>query len=101
MNGLFTKYSHAMSRGEIVSGWACRASTLHMASGAAWVTIEGSMDDYWLSAGDMLPVSPGRLVVVEADQMACRITVRSQNTPDTRINLRHRIGALMHRHACA
>jgi hypothetical protein len=67
MRGLFTNESLVIGAGEAVSGIASQAQTLHVASGRAWITIEGMSHDYWLSAGDTFSVAPGRLIVIEAD----------------------------------
>jgi hypothetical protein len=84
MNGLFTKYSHALGSGEVLSGVARQGQSLHMISGSAWITVEGEPDDHRLSAGEMLNIPPGRLVVVEADQGTSRIDIRPAKQPDAR-----------------
>ncbi|MBR7794228.1 DUF2917 domain-containing protein [Undibacterium sp. FT147W] len=41
--------------------------TLHIHRGLVWVTVEGDETDYWLRAGDLLPLPPLRHAVIEAD----------------------------------
>lgn len=76
MGELFTKNSHVISHGQILTGVASQAKTVHVASGLAWITIEGMPDDYWLHPGDDLSILPGRLVVIEAERGASRIDIR-------------------------
>lgn len=67
MRGLFTNQSLVIPAGQAVSGIAGRTQTLHVVHGHVWITVEGMPHDYWLSAGDTFDVTPGRLIVVEAD----------------------------------
>jgi len=66
MRGLFTNASFYLAPGEVLAGRTRKPRILHIMRGGAWVTIEGVLDDYWLTTGDALPVATGRLVVVEA-----------------------------------
>jgi hypothetical protein len=43
-------------------------------AGRVWLTVEGVPDDHWLAAGESVVVTPGRLVVLEADR-ASRIVL--------------------------
>jgi hypothetical protein len=67
MRGIFTKDSVTVAPGHIVSGVASYPHTVRVTHGRVWLTEEGRPDDYWLSAGDTFTVTPGRLVVIEAD----------------------------------
>jgi len=40
---------------------------LHIQRGLVWVTVEGDEMDYWLRAGELLPLPVSRHVVIEAD----------------------------------
>lgn len=71
MTSLFTSASFELEPGQVLSGTARAEGSLHICSGRAWVTIAGSSSDFWLAAGDRLSVPPGRLVVVEADEVGC------------------------------
>ena len=79
MSDLFVKNSHAMSHGQLFAGVARQAKTVRVASGLAWITIEGMPDDFWLQPGDCLSILPGKLVVIEAVKGASRIDIRSEH----------------------
>jgi hypothetical protein len=81
MRSLFTKDSHDLVRGEILSGIAEQAKTLRITSGLAWVTVEGMPEDHWLCNGAKLLVPPGRLIVIEAEKGVCRIDIQPAMTP--------------------
>jgi hypothetical protein len=76
MSGLFTKFSHVMSDGDILSGKSPVDQSLHMINGLAWVTVEGMQDDRWLSAGETVTIPRRRLVVVEADRGPGRVDIQ-------------------------
>lgn len=78
MRGLFTNESFHLRAGEVVAGRTRRPRVLHVVRGSAWVTIEGVHEDYWLSAGDALPVAIGRLVVVEAQEAGLQMHTGSE-----------------------
>lgn len=80
MRSLFTKDLHDLVRGGIVSGIAEQAKTIRIISGLAWVTVEGMPDDHWLCDGAVLPVPPGRLIVIEAENGVCRVVIQSAMT---------------------
>lgn len=73
MRGLFTKESLTVATGQAVSGIARHAQTLRVTGGRVWITEEGTPHDYWLFAGETYAVTPGRLVVIEADAGASRV----------------------------
>jgi hypothetical protein len=73
MRKLFAKSSLCVRAGSTVSGISHQAETLQVASGRVWITIEGEPDDYWLSAGESLPVPANRLIVIEADLADSRV----------------------------
>jgi hypothetical protein len=75
MRGLFANASLSIPAGEAASGIASRTETLRVRTGRVWITVEGVPHDYWLFAGDSFTASPGRRVVVEADQGESRIDV--------------------------
>jgi hypothetical protein len=75
MRNLFTTNSSLVNAGAARSGIAWRQQTLQIVNGSAWVTIEGELHDYWLSAGDALDIRPGRLVVVEASDQDVALKV--------------------------
>lgn len=75
MRGLFANASLSIPAGEAASGIANRTETLRVRTGRVWITVEGIPHDYWLFAGDSFTASPGRRVVVEADQGESRIDV--------------------------
>jgi hypothetical protein len=81
MRSLFTKDSHDLLPGDILSGIAEKAETLLVTSGLAWITIEGVRDDHWLCSGATLLVPPGRLIVIEAEKEICRIEIRPAMKP--------------------
>ncbi len=66
MRILFTNSRLNIKTGTTVSGISSQAETLNVVSGKVWLTVEGSPDDYWLSAGDSMVVAADRLVVIEA-----------------------------------
>lgn len=72
----FTQKTHAIMAGHAVSGIAEQAQTIRVACGRVWITIEGMLHDHWLSAGESLVVAPGRLVVIEADNVDSRVDLR-------------------------
>lgn len=76
MNPLFTQNSHVILHGQVLSGIARQAKTLHVAGGLVWITIEGMPDDHWLRNGDTLAIPSGRLVVVEGEKYTSRIEIR-------------------------
>jgi len=78
MRGLFTNESFHLGAGEVLAGRTRRPRILHIVRGSAWVTIEGVHEDYWLSAGDALPVATGRLIVVEAQAAGLQMHTGSE-----------------------
>lgn len=91
MRRLFTTESLTLEAGQAVSGIAQRPQTLKIVSGRVWVTVEGLPQDYWLSAGDTLPVVPGRLIVVESAHGASRV--------DTQLPTRQSVLSALYRQA--
>lgn len=81
MRDLFAKESFQLSTGAVASGISSRLHILRLKTGCAWITIEGDPHDYWLSAGDTLTVSPGRLVVVEAQRSGLQAQTRMETAP--------------------
>ena len=75
MRGLFTNGSLTIGAGKAVSGIARKPQTLRVVSGRVWLTLEGIPHDYWLHAGDTFEVTPGRLVVIEADTHDSRLVI--------------------------
>lgn len=75
MTNLFANHALNIAAGQAVSGIADREQTLRVECGKVWITIEGSSRDYWLTAGQSVTLAPGRLVVVEADRTASRVTL--------------------------
>jgi hypothetical protein len=80
MKILFTNASHIVSAGQVIAGIAQQAQTLRIACGRVWLTVEGTLQDYWLSAGESVVVEPGRLVVIEADRMQSCIEIAPVQT---------------------
>lgn len=78
MRDLFTNLSHSLNTGEVLSGTAARAETLHIRQGRVWITVEGISHDYFLHAGDSFTAVPGRLTVLQAEQDARVERRRSQ-----------------------
>jgi hypothetical protein len=70
-NQLFT-----IPAGQAFSGVAKHPQTLQITGGEVWITVEGSSEDYWLTAGDSLTLEPGRLVVMEAGKADSRIAMQ-------------------------
>lgn len=66
MRILFTNSTLNIKQGMTVSGMSSQRETLHVVQGQVWVTVEGSPDDYWLSAGDSMTMEADRLIVIEA-----------------------------------
>lgn len=84
MRNLFANESFTIEAGHAVSGIAQNPRILRILSGRVWITVEGISQDYWLAAGDMLTVAPGRLVVVEADKLTSHVDTQlaiSQHGP--------------------
>lgn len=75
MSALFVENSHKILPDQVLSGVAAQAKILKVASGLAWITIEGMTDDYWLCSGDTLLIAPGRLIVVQAEKYPCQIDI--------------------------
>jgi hypothetical protein len=71
-NQLFT-----IPAGQAFSAIAKRPQTLRIDDGKVWITVEGSLDDHWLSSGERLMLEPGRMVVIQADQADSRIAVQA------------------------
>lgn len=94
MSDLFTKYSHKMSSGEVLSGKSRRPWSLHVIHGSALITVEGMQEDRLLYAGDMLAIPPKKLVVVEAERGACRIDIQPAKQPNAGWNPRAWISIL-------
>jgi hypothetical protein len=88
MDGLFAKNSHVLGPGQVLSGIALQAKTLHVRDGLAWITIEGMPDDHWLSGGDTLTIVPGRMIVIEAEKGICRIDIGPATTQRAILNCR-------------
>jgi hypothetical protein len=71
-----TNQSFLIPAGQAVSGIAECAQTLQIAAGDVWITVAGSSQDYWLSAGDQLALAPGRLIVMEANKSDSKIALQ-------------------------
>lgn len=72
----FTNQAFTIPAGQTVSGIAECAQTLQIAAGDVWITVAGSSQDYWLSAGDQLALAPGRLIVMEANKSDSKIALQ-------------------------
>ena len=85
MRNLFTNLASTVDAGTARSGMASRMHRMQIVNGSAWVTIEGELRDYWLSAGDTLDIHPGRLVVVEAERndVALKVIPAAQGSFNT------------------
>lgn len=81
MRGVFTTPSLVLEAGQAVSGVAGKAQMLRILQGRVWLTVEGISHDYWLSAGDSFPATPGRLIVIEADHGGSRVDIVSTQQP--------------------
>jgi hypothetical protein len=92
MRNLFTNNSSLVNAGAARSGIAWRQQTLQIVNGSAWVTIEGELHDYWLSAGDALDIRPGRLVVVEASNQDVSLKVAAASSSSS--SARRTLGGL-------
>lgn len=99
MRNPFANESFTVEAGQTVSGIVEQPRTLRILSGRVWITVEGISQDYWLAAGDMLTVAPGRLIVVEADRHASRIDTQlaARQCEPADVRMRMRIGWLAQR----
>ncbi|KML59999.1 hypothetical protein VL15_09210 [Burkholderia cepacia] len=59
-------------------------TTLQVAGGEAWVTIEGRPDDHWLGVGDSLTFMPGMRVWVSAGPHGATFAFGPLAVPDAR-----------------
>lgn len=75
MRNLFANHTIGIAAGRAVSGIADREQTLRVVCGKVWITVEGSPEDHWLSAGESVQIAPGRLVVIEAEREDSRVQV--------------------------
>lgn len=75
MRNLFATHSLKIAANHAISGIARHGQTLRVICGQVWITMEGSVEDYWLSTGESLELTPGRLVVIEADHLESRVSV--------------------------
>ncbi len=75
MGNLFATHSLKIAANHAISGIAEHGQTLRVICGQVWITMEGSVEDYWLSTGESLELTPGRLVVIEADRLDSRVSV--------------------------
>jgi len=75
MRNLFANHSLKIAANHAISGVAEHRQTLRVICGQVWITIEGSVEDYWLSTGESLELTPGRLVVIEADRLDSHVSV--------------------------
>lgn len=87
MRGLFTNGSLTIGAGQAVSGIARKPQMLRVVSGRVWLTLEGVPHDYWLDAGDTFEVTPGRLVVIEADSHDSRLVIPTPTANSTLASL--------------
>ena len=92
MSTLFIRNSHTITHGQVLSGIAMHAKTLHVASGLVWITIEGMADDYWLRGGDTLRTPPGRLIVVAAEKCTSQLDIRPVSARQASADSLARIG---------
>lgn len=60
--------SLALQPGQLISVSGAAAHWMHIECGRVWVTIEGDINDYWLSGGDRVLLAVARHVVIEADK---------------------------------
>jgi len=77
MRTAFTDRSYLIESGQTLSGFAGNIHSLELASGRAWITIEGVPFDFWLNSGERLTLPPDRLVVIEADGADSRIRMHA------------------------
>ena len=90
MTSLFAAPLVQLAAGELSSGVIAAPGDLRVLAGCVWLTIEGDAQDYWLHAGESLPIPPGCLVVAEAHRMPCLlgVTQRACRTPAAHIATR-------------
>jgi len=97
MTNLFTNPGLGIPASQAVSGIASRPQTLQIVSGCVWATVEGVSHDYWLSAGDSLTVTPGRLVVVESNGSDSYVKTKAASQPNAGFEFGHWLRDVMHR----
>ncbi|MFM9438160.1 hypothetical protein ACFDR9_005263 [Janthinobacterium sp. CG_23.3] len=97
MRELFANSCFHIAAGQAVSGVAGQAQSLRIASGRVWLTVEGELGDYWLSAGDNFAVPAGRLVVIEADKVASRVDFSGARRPSIAAGLGAQLNRLAQR----
>lgn len=73
MTKILTKGIYPIGPHQLLAGTLVEASTVVVRGGLAWITIEGSVTDHWLSDGEALDVPADRLVVIEADASPLRL----------------------------
>lgn len=97
MRTLFANSSLSLQAGQAVSGVASQSQCLRIASGRVWVTVEGDLGDYWLSAGDSFAMPAGRLIVIEADAVASKVDLSGARRPSTAPALGAQLSQLVQR----
>lgn len=73
----FAKESYTIDAGKAVSYQARRAQTIQIATGQVWLTVEGRLADYWLSAGEQFTLPAGRLIVIQAERQPSQIKLQA------------------------
>ena len=58
----------SLSPGELLTLTHTQPTSLHLKSGALWVTQTGDDRDHFLRAGQTMQLAPGRLTVFQAEQ---------------------------------
>lgn len=97
MRALFANSSLSLQAGQAVSGVASQAQCLRIASGRVWITVEGDLGDYWLSAGDSFALPAGRLIVIEADSVASKVDLSGTRRPSAAPALGAQLSQLVQR----
>jgi len=80
----FANQSHTLAAGRTLSGISNDAQKIEIACGRVWLTIAGEDEDFWLQAGESMTVPAHRLIVIEADQQASVVDVKTAATAPVR-----------------
>lgn len=74
------KQAYTIESHGVLSGVLEQPQLLQVCRGRVWLTVEGSTEDYWLSAGDVSVLPAGKLLVLEAEQQAAVVQIKTSHS---------------------
>lgn len=83
MTNNFANPSYTITAGKTLSGVSPVERQIKVVCGRVWLTIAGDDSDFWLTADESVVIPAHRMVVLEADQQASSIELKTVTSPAT------------------